>query len=129
MAYGFVPMAYRQAGVTFIAESGRLTTSRLRQVVLSFEDDGETARMKYWGRCTEEVPLTPKPTCLPTETALNAVTAHIENVTEHKDIASGALLDTEGVFHRSSFNTTKLAAGRHRIEPAIWTVLCWKARE
>jgi hypothetical protein len=33
-----------------------------------------------------------------------------ENTNEHKDIAFGAFLDTEGAFDRTSFDTIKQAA-------------------
>jgi hypothetical protein len=42
-----------------------------------------------------------------------------ENAIEHKDIALRAFHDIEGTFDRTSFDTTKLAAGRYGIEPAI----------
>jgi hypothetical protein len=48
----------------------------------------------------------------------------IENATEHKDIALGAFLDTEGAFDRTSYDTIKQASERHGIEPAICRWIC-----
>jgi DNA-binding IscR family transcriptional regulator len=47
-----------------------------------------------------------------------------ENTTEHKDIALGALLDIEGAFDRTLFDTIRQAAERHGIEPAICRWIC-----
>jgi hypothetical protein len=45
-----------------------------------------------------------------TETALHNVVTCIEDANEHKDIALGAFLVTEGAFNRTSFDTIKQAA-------------------
>jgi hypothetical protein len=42
-----------------------------------------------------------------TETALHNVVTHTENAIEHKDIALGEFLDTEGAFDRTSFDIKK----------------------
>jgi hypothetical protein len=52
------------------------------------------------------------------------VVTHIKNAIEHKDIALGAFLDTEGAFNKISFDTIKQAAERHGIEPAVCRWIC-----
>jgi hypothetical protein len=47
------------------------------------------------------------------------VVIHIENATEHKDIALGAFLDITGTIDKAKFDTIKQAAERHGIEPAM----------
>jgi hypothetical protein len=58
-----------------------------------------------------------------TETALHNVVTRIK-LLEHKDIAFGAFLDTDGAFDVLSFDTIKQAAERHSIEPAICSKIC-----
>jgi hypothetical protein len=43
----------------------------------------------------------------------------IESAIEHKDIALGAFLNTEGTFDRTSFDIIKRAAERHGTECGI----------
>jgi hypothetical protein len=52
------------------------------------------------------------------------VVTRIEYAIEHKDIALGAFLDSEGAFDRTSFDIIKQAAERHGIEPAICRWIC-----
>jgi hypothetical protein len=59
-----------------------------------------------------------------TETALHNVVTNIENPIEHKDIALGAFLHTEGAFDSTSFDTINKAAERHGIEPTICRWIC-----
>jgi hypothetical protein len=54
-----------------------------------------------------------------TEMALHNVVTHVESAIEHKDIALGAFLDTEGASDRISFDMIEQAAGNHGKEPAI----------
>jgi hypothetical protein len=59
-----------------------------------------------------------------TETALHSVVTCIENAIEHKDLALGALLDIEGAFDRTSYDTIEQAAERHGIEPTVCRWIC-----
>jgi hypothetical protein len=47
-----------------------------------------------------------------------------ESATEHKEIALGAFLYTEGASHRTSFNISTQAAERHGIGPVICRWIC-----
>jgi hypothetical protein len=59
-----------------------------------------------------------------TETEMHNVVTHMESATEHKHIALEALLDIEGVFEKTSFDTIKQAAEMHGIEPAVCRWIC-----
>jgi hypothetical protein len=45
-------------------------------------------------------------------------------VIKHRDIALGPLFEMQGAFNRTLFDTIKLAAERHGIEPAICRWIC-----
>jgi hypothetical protein len=45
-------------------------------------------------------------------------------LTEYKEIALGAILDTKGAFHRTSFHVITQAARRHSTEPTICKWIC-----
>jgi hypothetical protein len=52
-----------------------------------------------------------------------------EIATEYKELATGAFLDTEGAFDRTSFFYMKYdiireAAERHHTEPTIYRLIC-----
>jgi hypothetical protein len=53
------------------------------------------------------------------------VAKRIENYVEHKDLALGAFLDTEGAFDRTSHDR-KQAVERHDTEPVICRWICAK---
>jgi hypothetical protein len=52
------------------------------------------------------------------------VVTRIESATEHKDIALGAFLNTQGAFDRTPFETIKQVAEKHGIVPTICRWIC-----
>jgi hypothetical protein len=52
------------------------------------------------------------------------VVTRIENAIEHKDVALGEFLDTEGAFNRTSSDIIKQAAEKHGTESAICRWIC-----
>jgi hypothetical protein len=108
MAYGFIPMSWRQVKVTFIPKPGKLDYTEAKAYrpisLLSFllktmeklldrHIRGGVLRNQHAYR-----------TCTSTETALHNVVTHIESAIKHKNIALGAFLDIEGAFDRTSFD-------------------------
>jgi hypothetical protein len=121
MAYGFIPISWRQVKVTFIPKPGKVDYTEAkayRPISLSsfllkmMEKLVDRTYPLHWN---QHAYLTGKST----EIALHNVVTHIENAIEHKDIALGAFLDIEVAFDRTSFYIIKQAAEKHGIEPAI----------
>jgi hypothetical protein len=136
LAYGFIPTAWRQVKVTFIPKPGKLDYTeakayRHRPISLSsfllktmeklveshIRDD---SLRKYPLHHTQHAYQTGKST----ETALHNVVTRTENAIEHRDIALGTFLDTEGAFDRTSFDIIKQAAERHGTDPTICRWIC-----
>jgi hypothetical protein len=129
MAYGFIPMAWRQVKVTFIPRPGKLDyTEAKASRPISLSSFLLKAMEKLVERHIRDGALRIYPLHRnqdayqrgkSTETALHNVVTHAEYAIDHRDISLGAFLDIEGAFDRTSFDTIKQAAERHVIEPAI----------
>jgi hypothetical protein len=134
MAYGFIPMAWRQVKVTFILKPGKFDyieakaycpislSSFLLKTIEKLVDrhirDG-ALRIHPLHRNQHAYQIGKS-----TETVLHNVVTRVQYAIEHKDIALGAFLDIEGAFDRTSFDIIKQAAERHGIEPAICRRIC-----
>jgi hypothetical protein len=134
MAYGFIPTAWRQVKVTFILKPKKLyytedkacrpisLSSFLLNMMKKLVDRhirGSALRIHPLYRNQHAYQIGKS-----TETTLHNVVTCIENAIEHKAIALGAFLDTEGASDRTSFETLKQAAERHGIEPTICRWIC-----
>jgi hypothetical protein len=134
MAYGFIPVVWRQFKVTFIPKPGKLDYTEAKAyrpiTLLSFllktmeklvdRHIRDSALRIYPLHRNQHAYQRGKST----ETALHNVVTHAEYAIDHKDIALGAFLDVEGAIDRTSFDTIKQAAERHGIEPAICRWIC-----
>jgi hypothetical protein len=129
MAYGFIPMAWRQVQVTFIPKPGKsdYTEAKVyRPISLSsfllktiekivdrhLRDGAMRSQPLHWNQHAYQIGKS-------TETALHNVVTRVESATEYKDIALGAFLDTEGAFDRTSFDMIEQAAWKHDRQPEI----------
>jgi hypothetical protein len=129
MAYGFIPMSWRQVMVTFIPKPGKLDYTEAkayRPISLSYFLLKTTEKLvdrHIRGGVLRTYPLHQNKHAYQrgksTETALYNVVTHTESAIEHKDIALGAFIDIEGAFDRTLFDTIKQAAEKHSIEPVI----------
>jgi hypothetical protein len=129
MAYGFIPMAWRQVKVTFIPKPVKLDyteATAYRPISLSsfFLKTMEKLVDRHITDCAlKEYPLHQNQHAYQigksTETILHNVTTCTENAIKHKDIALCAFLDREVAFDRTSFDTIKEVAERHGIEQAV----------
>jgi hypothetical protein len=129
MAYGFIPMAWRQVKVTFIPKPGTLYYAEAKAYhPISLSHFLWETMEKLVDTHIKEGTLRTYPqhrnqhayqTGKSTETAIYSVVTRIENAIEQNDIALGALFDTEGAFDRTSFDIIKPAAGKDGIDPAI----------
>jgi hypothetical protein len=133
MAYGFIPMAWRQVKVTFIPKPGKLDHTGAAYHPISLSSFLLKTMEKLVYRHIRDGALRIYPLHRnqhayqrgkSTETALHNVVIHAEYAIDHKDIALGAFLDIEGAFDRTSFDTIKWAAERHGIEAAIYRWSC-----
>jgi hypothetical protein len=129
MAYGFMPMAWRQVKVTFIPKPRKYNyteANAYRPISLSsfllkmmeiivdrhIRDGALRFQPLHLNQHAYQIGKS-------TETALHNVVTRVESAIEYKDIAFGAFLDIEGAFDRTSFDTIEQAAGKHGIEPAV----------
>jgi hypothetical protein len=122
MAYGFIPMAWRQVKVTFIPKPGQsdyTEANTYRPISLSsflLKTMERIVDRHIRDRALRSQPLHRNQHAYQigksTETAHNVVT-HVESAIEHKDIVLGAFLDIEGAFDRTSFDMIEQAAGNH----------------
>jgi hypothetical protein len=127
MAYGFIPMAWRQVKVTFTPNPRKLDYTEAkayRPISLSSFLLKTMAKLVHWHIRYGGLNQHTYHTGNYTEIALHNVVTRTENAIEHKDIALGAFLDIEGVFNRTSFDTIKQAAERHGIEATICRWIC-----
>jgi hypothetical protein len=125
MAYGFIPVSWRQVKVTFILKPGKLDYTKAKAYhPISLSSFLLKTMQKLVDRHIRDgvlrtYPLHRNPhayqTGKSTETALHNVVTYIESAIEHKDIALGAFLDIEGAFDRTSFDIIKQAAEKHGI--------------
>jgi hypothetical protein len=114
MAYGLIPMVWRQVKVTFISKPRKpdyteakayrptslssfllktmekIVDRHIRDRALRFQPLHRNEHAYQIGKSNE--------------TALYNVVTHVESATEYKDIALGAFLDIEGAFDRTSFD-------------------------
>jgi hypothetical protein len=134
MAQGFIPMVWRQVQMTFIPKLGELDYTEAKAYrFISLSSLPLKTMEKLVDRHIRDDALTIRPLHRnqhayqeyeSTETVLHNVVARMENAIEHKDIVLGAVLDIEGAFDRTTFDTIKQAAERHGIEPAIFRWIC-----
>jgi hypothetical protein len=103
MAYGFIPMAWRQVKVTFIPKHGKsdYTEAKVYRPI-SLSSFLLKTMEKIVDRHIRDRALRSQPLHLnqyayqtgkSTETALHNVVTRVESAIEHKDIALGAFLD------------------------------------
>jgi hypothetical protein len=129
MAYGFIPMAWRQVKVTFIPKPGKSDHTKAKAyrpiTLLSFllKTMEKIVDRHIRVRALRSQPLHRNQHAYQigksTETGLHNVVTRVESAIEHKDVDLGAFLDIEGAFDRTSFDIIEHAAGNHGIEPAI----------
>jgi hypothetical protein len=134
MAYGFIPMAWRQVKVTFILNPGKLDYTEAKAYrPISLSSFLLKTMEKLVDRHIRDSALKIHPLRrnqhayqigTSTETALHNVVTPIENAIEHKDIALEAFLDIEEAFDRTSFDIIKQAAERHGIKPTVCRWIC-----
>jgi hypothetical protein len=129
MAYGFIPMAWRQVKVAFIPKPGKYDYTEAKAYhPISLSSFLLKTMEKIVDRHIRDRALRSQPLHLnqhayqigkSTETTLHNVVPRVESATEHKDIALGAFLNTEGAFDRTSFDMIEQAAGYHGIASAV----------
>jgi hypothetical protein len=134
MAYGFIPIAWRQVRVTFIPKPGKLDyieAKAYRSICLSsflLKMMEKLVDRHVRGSALKEYPLHLNQHAYQigksTETTLHSVVTCIENAIKHKDLALGAFLDIEGAFDRTSCDTIVQAAESHGTEPAVCRWIC-----
>jgi hypothetical protein len=134
MAYGFIPMAWKQVKVTFIPNPRKLdyTEAKLYRLInlssfllktlkkLVDRHIRNGAAKKYPLHRNQHAYQMGKST----DTALHNVVTRVESAIEYKDIALGAFLDIDEAFDRTSFDKIKQAAEKHGIESAICRRIC-----
>jgi hypothetical protein len=129
MAYGFIPMSWRQVKVTFIPKPGKFVYTEAKAYrPISLSSFLLKTMEKLVDRHIRDSVLRTYPlhrnehayqTGKSIETRLHNVVPNIESAIEHKDIALGAFLDIEGALDRTSFDIIKQAAEKHGTEHAI----------
>jgi hypothetical protein len=134
IAYGFIPTAWRKVKVTFTPKAGKLVYSEAKAYhPISLQSFLLKTMEKLVDRNIRDGALKVHPlhrnqpayqVGKSTETTVHNVVTCIEIATEHKDIALEAILDIEGAFDKTSFDTIKQVAEKHGIEPAICRWIC-----
>jgi hypothetical protein len=126
LALGYIPMSWRHIRVVFIPKPGKLMSQAkslrpisLMSVILKTLEKLLDRHIRGVGVLVEK-PLHQNQFAyragMSTETTLFQVIHRLEKSLNHKEIALGAFMDTEGAFYNTSFHAITMAARERGVE-------------
>ena len=125
MALGYIPISWRHIRVVFVSKPGRPLSQANSLRPISLMSFILKTLEKLLGRHIRDGVLAERPlhqnqfayrTGMSTETAFFQVVHRLEKSLNHRDIALGAFLNTEGAFDNISFNAIITAAREGGLE-------------